>query len=99
MNNDTCVKYSITLQDYKVVITHAHEISGFTILSRLLHSRANHLVGMNGDVQSDLATLAFKKREQLEYFHNRIIILQQEITLSGETVLPTRLIFQYMKAL
>ena len=54
---------------------------------------------MNGDVQSDLATLAFKSGEQLEDFHIRIIRLQQEIMLSGEIFSPTRLIFQYMKAL
>ena len=54
---------------------------------------------MNGDVQSDLSTPAFKNREQLEYFHSTILILQQEIILSGETVSPKRLIFQYMKAL
>ena len=49
---------------------------------------------MNGDVQSDLATLAFNNGEQLEDFHSRILRLQQEIMLSGEIVL-----FQYMKAL
>ena len=31
---------------------------------------------MNGDVQSDLATLEFKNGEKLEYFHSRIIRLQ-----------------------
>ena len=45
---------------------------------------------MNGDVQYYLATLAFKNREKLEYFHSRIIRLQQEIILYGETVSPTR---------
>ena len=64
-------------QAYKVVSTHAHEISGWTILSRRLHLRSPHLGGMNGDVQPDLATLAFKNREQIEYFHIRIIIFQQ----------------------
>ena len=54
---------------------------------------------MNGDVQSDLATLAFKNGEQLEDFHSRILRLQQEIMLSGEIVSPTRLLLQYMKAL
>ena len=52
---------------------------------------------MNGDVQSDLSTLAFKNGGQLEYFHSRIIKIQQEIILSGETVSPTKLILQYMK--
>ena len=53
---------------------------------------------MNGDVQSDLATLAFRNGEQLEYFHRRILRLQQEIMLSGEIISPTRLLFQHMKA-
>ena len=54
---------------------------------------------MNGDVQSDLYTLAFKNEEKLEYFHSRIIRLLHEIILSGETVSLTRLLFQYMKAI
>ena len=54
---------------------------------------------MNGDVQSDLATLAFRNGEQLEYFRSRILRLQQEIMLSGEIVSPTRILIQYMKAL
>ena len=54
---------------------------------------------MNVNVQSDLDNLAFKNGKQLEDFHNRILRLQQEITLSGEIVSPTRLILQYMKAL
>ena len=41
---------------------------------------------MNGDVQSDLDTLAFNNGEQLEYFHGRILRLQQEIMISGEIV-------------
>ena len=86
-------------QSYKVISTHAHEISVWTILSRLLHSRPPHLGGMNGDVQYDLSTLAFKNGEQLEDFHSRIIRLQQEIMLSGEIVSSTRLLFQYMKAI
>ena len=49
---------------------------------------------MNGDVQSDLSTLAFKDGEQLEDFHSRILRIQQEIMLSGEIVSPTRLLFQ-----
>ena len=52
---------------------------------------------MNGDVQSDLATLAFKNGEQLEYFHSIIIRLQQEIILSRETVSTKSLILQYTK--
>ena len=53
-------------QAYKVVSTHAHEILGWTILSRLLHSCATPLGGMKGDVQSDLATRAFKLFSILE---------------------------------
>ena len=48
-------------QAYKVVNTHANEISGSTIIYRLLHSHTPNLVGINGDVQSDLSTLALKK--------------------------------------
>ena len=70
-------------QAYKIVSTHAHEISRCTILSRLLHSHTPHIGSMDGDVQSDLATLAFNNGEQLGYFHIRIIRIQQEIMLSG----------------
>ena len=99
MTNDTCVKSSIAPQAYKVVSTHAHEKSVWTILSRIIHSLAPHFGGLNGDVQSDIATLAFKNEEQLEYFHIRILRLQQKIMLYGEIISPTRLLFQYMKAL
>ena len=68
---------------YKVVNTHPHEITVCTILSRLIHSRSPHLGGINGDVQYDLATLAFKNGEQLEYFHRIILRLHKEINLSG----------------
>ena len=54
---------------------------------------------MNGDVKSDISTLAFNRGEQLEEFHVKIIRLQQEIMLSGEIVSPTRLLFQYTKSL
>ena len=53
---------------------------------------------MNGDVQSDLSTLAFKNGKQLEDFHSKILRLQQEILISWENFSPTRLLFQYMKA-
>ena len=86
-------------QAYKIVSTHAHENSGWIILSRLLNSRAPHLGVMNGDILSDLSTLAFRNGEQLEDFHSRILRLQQEIMLSGETVSPTRLLLRYMKSL
>ena len=56
MTNDTGVKFSMAPQAYKIVSTHAHENSGFIILSRLLNSLAPHLGGMNGDIPSDLAT-------------------------------------------
>ena len=78
-------------QVYKVFSNHAHEMSGWKIISIIIHSRAPHLGGMNGDVKSDLSNPEIKKGEQLEDFHSRIIILQQKITLSGETVSPTRL--------
>ena len=54
---------------------------------------------MNGDVQSNLANLASYNREKVEDSHSRILKLQQEIILSGENLSPTRLLFQYTKAL
>ena len=99
MTNDICVKSSMAPQAYKIISTHAHETSGSIILSRLLHSRATRLGGMNGDFKSDLATLAFRNGEQLEDFHSRIIRLQENIMLSGEIFSPTRLLLQYMKVL
>ena len=57
---DTCVKTSMAYQAYKVFNSHAHEISLWIILSRLLHERTPHLGGMNGDIQSYLANLALK---------------------------------------
>ena len=99
MTNDTCVKSSMAPQAYKVVSTHPCDISGCTILSRLLHSHAPHLGGINGGVQYDLSTLAFSNGEQLEYFRSSIIRLQQEIILSREIFSPTRLLFRYMKSL
>ena len=60
--NDTCVKYSMSPQSYKVVITCAHKIWGWTFLSRLIHARSPHMGRINDDVQSELATLAFKNR-------------------------------------
>ena len=41
ITNDTCVKSSMAPQAYKFVSTHAHEVSGWTILYRLLHSLAH----------------------------------------------------------
>ena len=98
LTNDTCVKDSTETQAYKVVNTYANEISGSTIIYRLLHAHTPNLEGMNVDVQSDLSTLALKKGKQLEYFHIRIIRLHQKIIFSGETVSPTRLLYQYIQA-
>ena len=67
----------------KVVNTHANEISGWKILSRIIHLRAHNIGGMNGDSHSDLSTLEFKNKKQLKYFHIRILRLQQEIILFG----------------
>ena len=80
-------------------ITHSHDISVWTILSRILHSHAPHLGGMNGDVQYYLYTPAFNNGEQLEYFNGRIFRPQQEIILPGEIVSPTRILFEYTKTL
>ena len=63
MTNDTCVKSSTETQAYKFVSTYAHEISVRKILSRIIHSRAPHIGGINGGVQSDLYTPKFKNRE------------------------------------
>ena len=77
MTNYTCVKFCMAPQAYKIFSTHAHEISGWNILSIILHSCAPQLGGMHGDVKSDLATLAFKNWEQPEDFHIRILKIQQ----------------------
>ena len=61
--------------------------SQYIILSRLLHSRASRIGGMNVNFQSYLANLVFKNGEQPEYSHSIIIRLQQEIILSGEIYL------------
>ena len=63
MTNDKCVKFFITQHSYKVVSNNVHEISGWTILSRLLHSLAPQLGDISGDFQSELATLAFNNGE------------------------------------
>ena len=86
-------------QVYKVVSTHAHKISYWTILSRLIHSGDPQLEGINGDAQSDLAILDFKNREQIEDFCGSILRLKQEVMLSVDIVSSTRLIFQRMKTL
>ena len=81
MTNYTCVKCSMALQAYKVVSNYAHEISGWKILSIIIHLCAPNLGVMNGDVHSDLATMAFKNEKELEDFHSRVLILQQKIIL------------------
>ena len=65
MTNETCVKYYMAPQAYKVVSTNSHEISGWEILSRLIHSRAPTLGGMNDDVQSDLVDMEFNNENNL----------------------------------
>ena len=94
MTYETCVKSYMAPQSCKAVSIHAHEISEWKILSILLHSHAPHLGGMNDDVQSDLSTPLFNNGEQPADFHIRILRLQQEITLSGVTVSPTKLLLQ-----
>ena len=37
-------------QSFKFVTTHAHEISGWKILSGIIHEQTPNLGGMNGDV-------------------------------------------------
>ena len=68
LTNDTSIKYSMETQDYKIVNTHAHEISWWEILSRLIHLHAPNFVGMNGNVQSDLTTPEFKIEKNLNIF-------------------------------
>ena len=63
ITNETYVKYSMVTQSYNVVSTHANEISGYKFLSRILYSRAPNIGGMNGDVQSDLFTMAERNLE------------------------------------
>ena len=86
-------------QACKVINTHAHGFSRWAILSILLHVRAPQIGGVNGYVQSDIATLSFNNGEKIKYFYGRILRIQQEIILSGETFYLRRFIFEYMKAL
>ena len=44
-------------------------------------------------------TMAFNNVEQFDGFNSRVIRLQQEITLSGENISPTRRFSKNMKAL
>ena len=86
--NDTRVKSFMEPLSYKFVNTHAHEISVWIILSRILHESAPRIGGMNGDDQSNLSTPPFKNGVQLEDFCSIIIRIKQEINLYGETVSP-----------
>ena len=65
MTNGTCVKSSMAPQVYKVFSTHAHEISGWAIIYRLIHSVDPNIGGMNGNIQYNLSTLAFNNGEQI----------------------------------
>ena len=51
----------MTSQPYKVVTTHYHELSVWTIITIILHALEPHLGGTNGDVQSELSTPDFKQ--------------------------------------
>ena len=83
MTNETCVEYSMGPRKYKVFNTRSHEISGRKFLSRLIHARTHNTGDMNGDFQYELSTLALNNGEKLGNFNIRMIILQQEIKLSG----------------
>ena len=49
--NDTCIKSSMAPQAYKVVTTHTHETSGWTILYIIIHARSPNIGGTNYDIQ------------------------------------------------
>ena len=86
-------------QNYTVVTTHPYEISGWIILFRLIHVQFFDIEVMKGYVYYDLSKLAFNAVEQIKDFHSRIIRIQQYTILLVETVYPTRLLYQYIKAL
>ena len=52
---------------------------------------------MNDYVHYELYTPELIKVEQPEVFHSRILRLQQQISLYGETISSTRLYLQYIK--
>ena len=52
---------------------------------------------MNGNVQYELSILDVNNGKKFEDFHSRILRLQQEIMLSGETVSTTRIVLYYTK--
>ena len=65
LTNKTCTNYFKDPQAYKIVNIHAHEVSRYIILFRLIHEISPHIGLISGDVQSNLATLGFKWLEQL----------------------------------
>ena len=77
LTNENRIKSSTEDQVYKVVTTHAHEISGCKIISILLHAQEPHLGVMDCDIHYELSTLELKQEEKLENFHIRILRLQQ----------------------
>ena len=66
-------------QAYKVFNTHAQEISGRTTISRLLHARGSHLMGMNGDVQSYIATIPLNNGEKIEHFTSEFLEFNRKL--------------------
>ena len=75
LTNGICVEYYMAPQAYNFVNTHDHEILGWKIISKIIHAQAPNIVGMICDIQSDLSTLAFNKKELFEDFNIRIIRL------------------------
>ena len=61
---------------YKFFTTHDHGISGRKITSIHIRERTPNFGGVDGGVQSDQSTLAFKKLEQLEDFNIIITCLK-----------------------
>ena len=59
LTNYTCVKSSMANQAYKVVKTHAQEISVWTIIYIIIHVRAPILGRINCGIQYELSNLAF----------------------------------------
>ena len=78
--------------------SHSYNIGMYNYF-QTLHAEDPHLVGMNVYVQSELATMSFKKGEELKDIDITIFRLQQEISLSRETYFPKRILVQYMNAL
>ena len=70
-------------QAYKTLNSRDYKISGYILLSRVIHVRAPTVGYINGDVQSDISTLTFNNKEQLEDFHSTILIFKEENIPSG----------------